>query len=363
MIGNDPLKPNESYFTHVDWVIKRAEEKGLFIGLLPTWGDKLDTIWGIGPIIFNKENAFKYGQWIGNRYKDFQNIIWINGGDRDGGGDNKVIWEAIGKGIKSVDKNHLMTFHPRGNHSSSEWFQESSWLDFNMCQSGRKPQSLNYIFIEKDYALEPLKPTFDGEPAYEYPPHNMPEERPIDAFHVRRNAYWAAFAGAHGHTYGTHPIWQMFDTGHKPLWKVVTPWHQALDLPGATQLVYMKRLLLNRPFLTRIPDQTVIVSAVPEGIERIQATRDGQVNQNDASYILAYFPQHNYMTLNTGRISADTLNIWWLNPRNGEATLMGKRPNTITMEFEPPTRTPGDDWVLVIDDAAQKFYPPDYKKE
>lgn len=40
LIDNDPLKPNEAYFAHVDWVIKKAAEKGIFIGLLPTWGDK-----------------------------------------------------------------------------------------------------------------------------------------------------------------------------------------------------------------------------------------------------------------------------------------------------------------------------------
>lgn len=121
LIDNDPLKPNEAYFAHVDWVVKKAAEKGIFIGLLPTWGDKVDPgTWGKGPKIFNKENGYKYGQWIGNRYKNSPNIIWINGGDRDGGGANTPIWEAIGEGVKSVDKNHLMTFHPWGEKSSSE---------------------------------------------------------------------------------------------------------------------------------------------------------------------------------------------------------------------------------------------------
>ena len=85
LINNDPATPNEKYFAHVDWVIKKAEEKGMFIGLLPTWGDKVDKQWGVGPVIFNPENAFQYGKWIGTRYKDYQNIIWINGGDRQGG--------------------------------------------------------------------------------------------------------------------------------------------------------------------------------------------------------------------------------------------------------------------------------------
>jgi hypothetical protein len=114
LTDNDPLKPNEAYFAHVDWVIRKAADKGLFIGLLPTWGDKVDKKWGVGPVIFNKDKAYKYGQWIGNRYKDFPNIIWINGGDRDGGGDNYPVWTALAEGIKSVDHNHLMTYHPFG---------------------------------------------------------------------------------------------------------------------------------------------------------------------------------------------------------------------------------------------------------
>jgi hypothetical protein len=67
--------------------------------------------------------------------------------------------------------------------------------------------------VERDYALTPPKPALDGEPAYEYPPDAMPAKRPVGALQVRRNAYWAVFAGAFGHTYGTHPIWQMYDEG------------------------------------------------------------------------------------------------------------------------------------------------------
>lgn len=169
LIGNDPLKPNEAYFSHVDWVIKKAAEKGIYIGLLPTWGDKIDKRWGRGPVIFNKENAYRYGQWIGNRYKDFPNIIWINGGDREGGGNNFPVWSAIGEGIKSVDKNHLMTYHPWGETSSSDWFHNSAWLDFNMCQTGHGQRSYAIYkrLIVRDYGLEPVKPCFDGEPRYE----------------------------------------------------------------------------------------------------------------------------------------------------------------------------------------------------
>jgi hypothetical protein len=49
LIDNDPLRPNEAYFAFVDSLIRLAESKGIFIGLLPTWGDKVDnTLLGAG---------------------------------------------------------------------------------------------------------------------------------------------------------------------------------------------------------------------------------------------------------------------------------------------------------------------------
>jgi len=78
----DPTKPNEKYFQFVDTVVKLALSKNLYMGLLPTWGDKVTLLWGAGPVVFNPENAYQYGLWIGKRYEKYPNIIWILGGDR-----------------------------------------------------------------------------------------------------------------------------------------------------------------------------------------------------------------------------------------------------------------------------------------
>ena len=113
LFEQDPTRINEAYFEHVDWVIDKAEEKGLYIGLLPTWGDKVDKRWGVGPVIFNSENAAgDYGEVLGKRYRDKNNIIWINGGDRPATEQTIPIWNALARGIKKHDKNHLMTYHP-----------------------------------------------------------------------------------------------------------------------------------------------------------------------------------------------------------------------------------------------------------
>ncbi len=355
LIDNDPLKPGEAYFAHVDWVIKKAEEKGIFIGLLPTWGDKVDKQWGAGPEIFNENNAFKYGQWIGNRYKDYSNIIWINGGDRDGGGDNKAIWEAIGKGIKSVDKNHLMTFHPWGEHSSSEWFQESKWLDFNMCQTGHGQRSYAIYkrIVVRDYSLLPVKPCFDGEPRYEDHPvgWNPGVLGWFNDADVRQAMYWNLFSGGFGHTYGCHPVWQMLAPGREPVGQARNNWYDVLDLPGAGDLIHARRLIESRPFLSRVPDQSLIAPAYIPETDYVVATRG-------EGYALVYFPTGWSAEIILDKIGAETINAYWFDPRNGEAKLIETIPGKGTRKFTPPSGGRGNDWVLVLDDSSKNFNTP-----
>jgi hypothetical protein len=355
----DSSRPNEDYFAHVDYIVNKAAELGLHIGMLPSWGRYVGGADGDRPdaSFFNEENAADYGRFLAGRYAG-KPVIWILGGDRVAD-KTAGVWAEMARGIREVvGRDQLITFHPRGGRSSSAWFHGADWLDFNMLQSGHSPESTNYTAVERDYALDPPKPAFDGEPAYEYPPDAMPPGRPVGALQVRRNAYWAVFAGAHGHTYGTHPIWQMYDEGRDPHWDVVTPWHRALDLPGASQLKHLKNLMLSRPFLTRIPDQGVIAPPVPDGLDRVQATRDGSPGQNDATCIMAYMPGRQRVTLNTGRIAAPVLRGWWYNPRNGKAKDLGAFTNDPGLSFEPPAELKGRDWVLVLDDASKNYPEP-----
>ena len=159
LINNDPHRPNEAYFRHVDWVIQKAEELGMYIAVLPTWGDKWNKRWGVGPMIFDiPEKARKYGKWIGQRYKDQPNIIWILGGDRNPEKpEHFQIIRAMAEGIQKGDQgSHLITYHPSGGRSSSHWFHTEEWLDFNLAQTGHgKRNNPVYDLIGRDYHLNP----------------------------------------------------------------------------------------------------------------------------------------------------------------------------------------------------------------
>jgi len=353
LIDDNPTQPNEAYFAHIDAVIEIAASLGLYIGMLPTWGDKWNKKWGVGPEIFTPENARSYGIFLGRRYAD-QPIIWILGGDRPiESEDHRAIIRAMAEGLREGDGGrHLMTFHTWGPHASSEYVHDEVWLDFHTCQSGHKRNRENWRFIEADYARVPTRPCMDAEPGYEDAQDDILnlDGGYLDDYEVRKSLYWALFAGAHGHTYGCWPIWSMWRLGLPPM-LARRPWYEALQLPGADQVRHARALLLSRPFLKRIPDQSLIVSDVGSGTHHVRATRDAE-----GSYALIYVPSGKPIELDITRLAGERLASYWYDPRTGVARLIGVIQKQDRLSFTPPAG--GPDWVLVLDDAAGDFPAP-----
>jgi hypothetical protein len=349
----NPEKPNDAFFKYLDEVISLADRYNFYLTLVPVWGDKVDRMFGLGPEILNVKNAFAYGQWLGKRYVNTPNIIWMNGGDRSGGGKNYPVWNALAEGIRSEDAGHLMTFHPLGDASSSMWFHDAPWLDFNSCQSGHSMRDYpNHMMISYDYLRKPAKPCIDSESRYEEHAVNWkPETNGLfDDYDVRQAAYWSVFAGACGHTYGAHPVWQMYDGKRESIGYVRNTWKEALKLPGAGQLVHMKNLLLSRPYFERIPDQSPLISP-KAGDEHIRCTRG-------RGYLFCYLPRGGETELDISCISGKTKKVWWYDPRNGQAESLGNFPHEKTVNFIAPSSGRGSDWVLVVDDSSLNMNKP-----
>ena len=166
LVDRDPATPNEAYFAHVDYVISRANELGLTVGLLPSWGH----YWRDGNTrIFDTESARSFGRFLGARYRD-AGVIWILGGDSNVRSDEeRAIIDAMAKGLEEGDGGrHLVTFHPRGPGLSSKQLRDAAWLDFYMNQSSHAARDLDTgLYVEHDIALQPRRPVIDGEPRYE----------------------------------------------------------------------------------------------------------------------------------------------------------------------------------------------------
>ncbi len=357
LVGEDPTKPNEAYFQHVDFIVNKAQELGIFIGMLPTWGDKVfKDNWGKGPEIFNPTNAKIYGEFIGKRYRD-KPVIWIIGGDRHAKPDHLPIWRALAEGITEGaggSENALMTFHPQpnGNSSSSQFFHNDTWLDFNMFQNGHCRDVPVYERITGDYNLIPTKPTIDGEPLYEDHPvcFNANEFGYSVAADLRKFAYWSLFAGAFGHTYGCHNVWQMYDPKRIPINSPKRPWYESLNLDGAVQMSYVKKLMTSRPILSRIPDQNLISSTQEKNPDYAVGTR----SQN-GDYAFIYIPTGKNIEINLDILSGKRLKATWYNPRNGKNEKTWQLTSKGKQTFSPPSSGKGNDWVLVLDNEDKNF--------
>lgn len=362
---SDPSRPNEDYFAHMDEVIRMAAGYGLYMGLLPTWGDKVTPMWGLGPAIFDEGNARAYGEWLGRRYAQDTNIIWILGGDRPAvheGQDWRPIWRAMAAGIQAgVGGPCLMTYHPPGgtHRSTSVDLHNEAWLDFNMMQSGHGSGHDTPVWeaIARDYALTPVKPTVDAEPNYEdHPVNPWPNWDPANGYYrdddVRRQTYRSVFAGGCGVTYGHHSMWQFCSTRYTPVNHPDRYWWEAMDRPGAAQMVYLRRLIESRPYFARVPDDSLIVSPNGSGREHQSATRG-----DDGRYAMVYFPDAvRTATVDLGKVSGAGVVAWWYDPHTGLAHTAGQFEQKGAREFTTPLEW--HDWVLVVDDAAAGFNPP-----
>ena len=346
--GND-FNKQEAYdfWDHVDYALDVAEEKGLYLGMVPVWGSPIAD----GKV--NLEQAQAYANFLSERFKGRKNIIWLNGGDTYGS-KNTEIWNAIGETLHKNFPDLLETFHPRGRTDSSDDFHNKTWLDFNMFQSGHRRYDQddternygedNYKFVQVDFNLKPIKPTLDGEPSYEGIPQGLHDTlQPVwKAKDLRRYAYWSVFAGAAGFTYGNNHIMQMHANHKIPeAYGSKTYWVDALNDPGAGQMKFLKELMLSHSYFDRIPDESLVVNQ-GEKYDYLAATRG-----EDYAFVYTYNGKE--MKINMGKIKGSTVEASWFNPRNGESTVIGDFSNKGVHTFNPPGELEdGNDWILVL---------------
>jgi hypothetical protein len=73
----DMSTPNPAYFRRVDQMVRLAANHGIQIVM-----DAFETA-GWMPVLEQNgvQKALQYGKFLGNHYKNFNNIIWITGND------------------------------------------------------------------------------------------------------------------------------------------------------------------------------------------------------------------------------------------------------------------------------------------
>lgn len=358
-VGTPNITPGSSFndknaydfWDHVDYIVDAAAKKGIYIAIVPVWGGN------VKKKAVNAANAKAYARFLAERYKSRPNIIWMNGGDIKGS-DFTDVWKTIGSTLRQYDPGRLITYHPFGRTQSSTWFHNEPWLDFNTFQSGHQDYAQdtakgyvnyaedNWHYVQDDYARKPAKPVLDAEPSYEDIPHGLHDtlQPRWQADDLRRYAYWSVFAGASGFTYGNNAVMQMRKADEKGgAYGAKVSWQQAILHPGAAQMQYIKKLMLSRPYLERVPDQSLIPQDQGEKYNRLLATRG-----NNYAFVYTYNGRN--MIIDATKLQGSKIKASWYNPRNGEFTAINTSAKSGAMKFDPPGEVKdGNDWVLVLD--------------
>jgi hypothetical protein len=186
------------------------------------------------------------------------------------------------------------------------------------------------------------RPIINLEPPYEDHVAYQSRKRHT-AYNVRRASYWSLLASpTAGVSYGVHGVWNWAEKNAEPLNHQGTgaarPWHEAMALPGSTQMGHLARLFTSLPWWRLRPDPALIAAqpASDEPARFVAAART-----EDRTAALIYLPAGGQIELRPDVLKGN-LTTEWFDPRMGQA----RRAEAVKgLIYRAPD---GDDWVLVF---------------
>ena len=353
----DLSTPNPEYFQRVDDMLKIAATHGITLLLDAVETDGwLATFKANGP-----EKAEAFGRYLGDRYRDVPNIIWMYGNDFQTWGDpvDDAVVLAVAKGIKSNDPNHIHTTEL--NYPTSGSLDDARWEPV-VELDGAYTYYPTYAQVLKEYNRDNFKPIFMEEANYEFE-HNSNTDGGSSA-NLRHQEYWTMLSGATGQLYGSAYTWRL-PVGWFSDWRLrlsagrLLGWHSNLDTPGVMQLRHMKNLFAPRKWYELVPDQTH--TAVTGGYGTPAPFGTGSVTTDtyataartpDGTLMIAYMPSIRTISVDMSKLAGPTAAHWY-DPTNAEYISVSGSPfpNEGTRQFTPPGNNhDGDgDWLLLLE--------------
>ncbi len=342
---DDLSTPNEAYFARCDRMIELAAKHGLLVIL-----DPCETIDHLKMMVSNgPEKCRAFGRYLGDRYKRFDNLLWMHGNDFSGWkqAESDAAVRAVALGIRDRDDRHLHTIELGPRISGS--LDDPAWAPIiGLCAS--YTYFPTYAQVLKDYNRARGMPVFMVESDYEF-------ERDSTPAILRRIEYWSNLSGAAGQLYGNGFTWP-FKSG----------WKEKLDTPGAIQMAYVQAFFEPRAWYDLVPDQKHTVLVAGYGTFD-STTTDGNcfvmtsdyvtaARTPDGTLVMAYLPSRRTITVDLSTLSGAATARWY-DPSRGTYANAAEQltvPNSGKHAFTPPgNNADGDgDWVLVLETAPPK---------
>ncbi len=357
--------PREAYFANLDQIIDACASRGIVVFLNAlNWQGGYDGTYegGGGPNDHLTEaNARAAGQYLGNRYKNKNNIIWVHGGDTKGDDqtsidNSRTIYALVAQGIEDNDtvKPKLHTYHIGWRYSTSDFFPNAAWIDFNMYQTFTAAQTPNpnggcatqaYTIALDDYWNHGTKPTFFVEPCYET--NEWVDYTPlVTPYHIRQATGWGMLSGSAGIGYG-----------HKQVWRMQSNVMNYTNTPGVQHYVNIMNMITARAWQKLVPDRNAagtrsLVTA--GGGAWDTANYATAAIASDDSFGLVYMPNSRAVTVDKSQFSGPVTIKKYDPTNNTTTTVVSNSPNTGTYQVAAPGNNSAgqSDWFLILEAGA-----------
>ncbi len=316
--------PNEAYWRNVDSVISAATARGFLVMLFPAYIGYEGGAegWYQDMLANGTAKLAAYGNFIGNRYKNYNNILWVEGGDYIPA--NKAVVEAVANGIRNVIPAALQTAHASRGYSALDVWAGEPWLNVNDVYAAPPI----YTAAQAQYANSTM-PFFLIEGYYE-------NDHGANELTLRSQAYQALLSGAFGQIMGNNPLW-FFGSG----------WQQALGSPGAQSMAHLHELMSPLAWWRLVPDSGQLIVAGQSSGGSFAAASTAA----DGSFAVIYDPGQ-ALGINLAHLGGPHVKARWFDPSNGAYVdaVSSVLANSGTITFTPPGNNGNGypDWILLL---------------
>ncbi len=323
--------PNPDYFENADYVIEKARELGMEVFLFPAYlgyddGGSHEEGWYTEVNANGPLKMYQYGKFLGQRYKNYKNIIWLMGGDCAPGDAIDEIREMV-RGIEETAGPQIFSVHNGRFESGLTAYSGEKWIDLNTTYASG---STTAMYLKTDFQRS--HPFYFFEGTYE----NMG----ATSSQLRGQMYLPVLMGAGGFFFGNYPLFN-FNAG----WDK----SEVMASQGSMDLQRSGEFFRSREWDKLIPDFNHTLLTKGYG-DLSNSSYGAAALAKDGSFAIIYVPDNRELTVNLTLISGTQTHGWWYQPSTGNVNDLKLISDSPSQSFVPPS---SGDWLLVLDDASK----------
>lgn len=337
--SDSKLTPSEAHWQNLDYLIRKAASLGLIVQLAYLYVGHPSSQDGFASRIAGctEQECFDFGAFLGARYRNTPNLIWISGGDNMPETDQDK-WDAIVDGILSQDTTHLITGHPQRGEEGRLF---GSYITLNSVYRNRAELVAGTLAA---YSGSPTLPAFlfEGVYAGDGTPWSNPTLTPAQ---TRPQLWHALLSGGCGANHGNHEVWTC---GWVSGSETYPGWLDELDAADHVAMTHIANFFDAIPWWTLSPDSTstFVTAGRSSGETYVAAAFTSMLG-------IAIIPDGGQITVDMSEFSGSVTG-WWFDPTSGAYTVISGSDvspfnNSGTRNFDPPLNAAGEtDMVLLL---------------